>query len=88
MKNLILIMLFLPGITFGQQILWSTAPVEIFQGEEIKQIPIENVTEEVMKFCDYYNRYFDGTGFTKEGLSKTWKALTELLHFLGRGGRA
>lgn len=50
---------------FGQQLLWST--VEKDSLKELNQyVPISNVTEEVMKFYDYYKLYYDFTGFTKE----------------------
>jgi|SRR5690606_21726079 len=74
MKYIILLLLFLPCIALGQQALWSTTPGETLQGEEIKHIPLESVTDEVLKFYDYYDWYFDGTGFTKKEFIKNMES--------------
>ena len=50
---------------FSQQFLWSTK-----ETTDTKYVPIENVTEEVMKFYDHYEFYFDGTGYSKAGFLK------------------
>jgi len=47
---------------FGQQFLWSTIKDSIS-----KYVPLENVTNEVLKFYDQYEYYFDLAGFSKDG---------------------
>jgi hypothetical protein len=46
---------------FGQQFLWSTV-----RDAAPKYVPLNNVTREVLSFCDQYDRYYDFTGFSKE----------------------
>jgi hypothetical protein len=47
--------------TYGQQFLWSTV-----QANDTRYVPLNNVTREVLIFCDQYDRYYDFTGFSKE----------------------
>lgn len=51
--------------------LWSTSINETFDNKELKHVPIENVTSEVLKFYDFYSWYYDGTGFSKDALIKS-----------------
>src|SRR5690606_10622860 len=71
MKSLIFILLFLPTLVFGQQFLWSTIKADSMDHIDAKYIPIENVKSEILKFYDFYDLYFDGTGFSKDGFVKT-----------------
>ena len=45
---------------FGQQFLWST-----IKDGELKYVPLDRVTSEVLKFYDYYEYYYDGAGYSK-----------------------
>jgi len=45
---------------YGQQILWST-----IKKDEVRHVPYNNVTREVLAFYDQYQYYYDFTGFTK-----------------------
>lgn len=53
----------LTSSTFGQQFLWST--VERDTVDE-KYIPIEYVTNEVLKFYNHYEMHYDLSGYSKE----------------------
>jgi hypothetical protein len=68
------ILLVLTGFAFGQQALWST--VETVENNDtaknIKYIPYDSVTKEVLEFYDLYNFYFDFTGFNKEKLKEIY----------------
>jgi len=72
MKKIGFLILFLmfTSSAFGQQYLWST-----IKGDSLaeKYVPLNNVTEEVLLFCDQYDRYYDFSGFSKEGFIKFFK---------------
>lgn len=71
MKKFYLILFFIFSISsFGQQFLWST-----LNDTSSKYIPIENVTEEVIKFYDHYDFYHDGSGYNKENFFKMFERL-------------
>lgn len=53
---------------FGQQLLWTTSEKS---GE--KYIPIENINEKVLNFYEHYKFYYDGTGYSKEGFTKSFQ---------------
>jgi len=53
--------------TFGQQFLWTSAQKEI---DNEKYIPLNRVTDEVLKFYEQYDRYYDLSGFSKERFLK------------------
>ncbi|NAS31854.1 hypothetical protein GTQ40_12780 [Flavobacteriaceae bacterium R38] len=55
----------LPQILSAQQFLWTTAKIT-----KLKNIPIENVTNEVLDFYDFYEYYADGTGYSKNNFLK------------------
>jgi len=46
---------------FGQQFLWSTV-----KRDGVRNVPINNVTKEVLEFFDQYDLYYDFSGFNKE----------------------
>jgi hypothetical protein len=46
---------------FGQQFLWSTV-----RGDDVKYVPLNNVTKEVLTFYDQYKFYYDYSGFNKD----------------------
>jgi hypothetical protein len=48
-------------LAFGQQFLWST-----LRDKAERYVPLNNVTREVLNFCDQYDRYYDFTEFSKE----------------------
>src|SRR5690554_2028619 len=57
----------LPCYVFGQQVLWSTTePVEL-KDSSVNLVAINNVAEKVMEYYDFYNYYYDLTGFSKDG---------------------
>jgi hypothetical protein len=72
---------------FGQQFLWSTV-----KDTTSKHVPLENVTKEVLNFYDYYEFYYDLTGFSKDvflnsksfknsGISNdTWNSLKKKIY--------
>ncbi|MFA6261742.1 MAG: hypothetical protein WC760_09750 [Bacteroidia bacterium] len=62
-----LLFTFLTSTLFGQQFLWSTA-----KNSSTKYVPLENVTEKVLEFYDFYEFYVDGSGFSKNGFFKTF----------------
>ena len=60
------ILLFLSIIstnTYAQQFLWSTVKNDSIYK---KHIPINSVTQEVLKFYDHYRMHYDLSGFSKE----------------------
>lgn len=57
--------LFLSLTSFGQQYLWSTA-----ENTSSKHIPIAEVSNEILKFYDHYDFYYDGTGYNKDTFFK------------------
>ena len=54
---------------FGQQFLWSTSKVN-----DLRHVPIDSVTCEVLKFYDHYEFYFDGAGYSKDGFIKSFES--------------
>lgn len=65
--------------SFGQQFLWSTNNDTLS-----KHIPLEQVSDEILKFYDHYEFYHDGAGYNKdtffkeigkyEGNSSSWNS--------------
>jgi hypothetical protein len=69
----IAILLVLTGFAFGQQALWSTVENnDTAKNNDIKYVPYNNVTKEVLEFYDLYKFYFDFTGYNKEKLKETF----------------
>lgn len=66
-------MLFSTISTFGQQFLWTTDDSK----EEIKFIPYNNVTDEVLELYDLYEYYYDFSGYTKESFFEEFKYFSE-----------
>jgi len=60
--GIIISLIVLTSSAFGQQFLWSTVNDSIS-----KYVPLDNVTNEVLKFYDQYGYYFDFAGFSKDG---------------------
>ena|SRR5690554_3460403 len=65
MRIFILTTLFtlLTSTGFGQQFLWSTIENDSNDG---KHIPIEYVSDEILKFYDHYEYHYDFSGFSKK----------------------
>lgn len=65
MRKLILPILFtlLTSSVFGQQFLWSTIEKDSIAE---KQVPIEYVDYEILKFYDHYKQHYDLSGFSKK----------------------
>lgn len=59
--GLIIGFIVLVSSAFGQQFLWSTV-----QDSTLKYVPLNNVTNEVLKFYDHYDYYYDASGFSKD----------------------
>jgi len=59
----------LTSSAFGQQFLWSTVNDSIS-----KYVPLDNVTNEVLKFYDQYEYYFDFAGFSKDGFFELFES--------------
>lgn len=70
MKKIGLLILFLAFSTtaFSQQFLWSTV-----KNAETKYVPVEYVPYEVLKFYDFYEYYYDGIGYNKEGFFNSFE---------------
>lgn len=65
MRKLILPILFtlLTSFVYGQQFLWSTIEKDSIAE---KQVPIEYVDYEILKFYDHYKKHYDLSGFNKK----------------------
>ena len=65
MKTFILQILFilLTSSAFGQQFLWSTMEKDSINEEHV---PLEYVTNEILKFYDHYETHYDFSGYSKE----------------------
>jgi hypothetical protein len=65
MKTFILQILFILSTSsaFGQQFLWSTMEQDSITEEHI---PLEYVTNEILKFYDHYEKHYDFSGYSKE----------------------
>lgn len=78
-KILFIALFFTSQVVFGQQYLWSTAKVNSTTVEFSKIIPMDKVTDEVLKFYDVYRGYHDLSGYSKEAFMKEAMAdLTKL----------
>lgn len=73
MKNLLVILFMLPSLAFGQQFLWSTAEVGEVKNKDVALIPIENVADKVLSYYDFYEYYYDLSGFSKDGFKEFLK---------------
>jgi len=77
MKILFSILLMLPCYAFGQQFLWSTTALGESKDTSVNLIPIDNVTEKVMDYYDFYDYYYDLTGFSRDGFKQFLEKNTE-----------
>lgn len=74
MKKIILIILiFVSAKSFGQQFQWTTNKSGLFQGSEIKVIPIDKVQNKLLEYFESYDNYYDGTGYTKDGFFREFE---------------
>ncbi len=73
MKNFIAFLFMLPSLAFGQQFLWSTADIGKLKGVDINLVSIESVTDRVLDYYDFYEYYYDLSGFSREGLIELLK---------------
>lgn len=74
MKNIIFVfLLFSSFYSFSQQILWSTTEIEGLKSHDVKLIPISDVTEKILDYYEFYNCYYDLSGFSKDGLEEFLK---------------
>lgn len=64
-------MVSLSSLTFGQQFLWSTTKDSTLNF--MRHVPAEDVVNEVLKFYEQYEYYYDGSGFSKDGFFKTFE---------------
>lgn len=67
---LLIVLLFASSSTFGQQYLWSTGKINSTTAEFSKIISIDKVTDEVLKFHEVYDGYYDLSGYSKEEFMK------------------
>lgn len=67
----IIFLMILTSSAFSQQFLWSTTRDTAFQS--VRYVPVENVLNEVLKFYEQYEFYFDGSGYSKDGFFKTFE---------------
>jgi len=74
LKNTLLILLFLsPLIGFSQQFLWSTTEIGTLKNSDVKLIPITEVSKKVIDYYEFYEYYYDLSGFTRTGLEELLK---------------
>jgi hypothetical protein len=74
MKKIILIILiFVSAKSFGQQFQWTTNKSGLFQGSEIKVIPIDKVQNKLLEYFESYDNYYDGTGYSKDGFFREFE---------------
>ncbi len=73
MEKLLPILFMLPCYAFGQQFLWSTMEPGKLKDTNVNLISINNVTEKVMDYFDFYDYYYDLTGFSREGFREFLK---------------
>jgi len=68
MKKLVFFVMFtvFTFSAYGQQFLWSTV-----RDNAERYVPLDDVTREVLVFYDQYDRYYDLTGFSKNGFVKS-----------------
>jgi len=74
MKTLFHILLMLPCYAFGQQFLWSTTELK---DSSVNLVAINNVAQKVMDYYDFYEYYYDLTGFSRDGFKEFLKKNTE-----------
>ena len=67
MKNLVVILFMLPSLAFGQQFLWSTIKSDSLKG----YIPLERVPDKLVEYYRTYDKFFDGSGFSKDTFIET-----------------
>lgn len=69
MKKLgfIILLLVSSSSAFGQQFLWSTVKSDT---ADVKHVPLNDVTEEVLTFYNHYDYYFDFSGYNKKRFVK------------------
>lgn len=65
MKKLgfIILLSALTASAFGQQFLWQTVSKD---SVDVKYVPLNNVTREVLTFYDQYKFYYDFSGYSKD----------------------
>ncbi|TJZ53807.1 hypothetical protein FAZ15_17465 [Sphingobacterium olei] len=74
MKNILLTLLFLiPSFGFSQQFLWSTAKIDKLKVSDLRLIAISEVIEKVSDYYDFYEYYYDLSGFSRSGLEEFLK---------------
>jgi len=74
MKKIILFILICVSVnSYGQQILWTTNKNGLFQNSEIKVIPKEKVLNKLLEYFENYDKYYDGTGYTKDGFFREFE---------------
>ena len=74
MKKLIfLILIFVSFETYGQQILWTTNKNGLFANSEIKVVPKDKVLNKLLEYFENYDKYYDGTGYTKDAFFREFE---------------
>jgi hypothetical protein len=72
-KTILIILIFVSAKSFGQQFQWTTNKSGLFQGSEIKVIPIDKVQNKLLEYFESYDNYYDGTGYTKDGFFREFE---------------
>lgn len=68
MKHILFILLFfLPSFGFTQQFLWSTAKTDRLKDSDTKAVPISTVSEKLLDYYEFYDYYYDLSGFSRAG---------------------
>jgi hypothetical protein len=71
MRMSILICLFFLSFKIqGQQLLWTTSP-----NSSIKTISTDVALGKILEYYDYYDMYYDGTGYSKKGFLEQFEGL-------------
>ncbi len=72
-KTILIILIFVSAKSFGQQFQWTTNKSGLFQGSEIKVIPIDKVQNKLLEYFESYDNYYDGTGYSKDGFFREFE---------------
>ncbi|NER13378.1 hypothetical protein GWK08_08010 [Leptobacterium flavescens] len=90
MNKLILVscLLFLNQILNAQQVLWTTATDIDFESTSIEYVSIEKATRKILDLYDFYELYYDETGYSKRDFfkmldrydedSESWENINEI----------
>lgn len=83
MKNITIALLFLiPSFCFSQQFLWSTTQINKLETRDLELIDKSEVTNKVLDYYNFYEYYYDLSGFSRTGLEEFLKNNLSAAHLL------